>query len=70
MRRHYESLNYVDAAPDLTCFRFTRTQGSDAGFISYTPYEDAGYEGPDITLRRIQVERLRNMCNEILEDWK
>ena len=66
MRRHYESLNYMDGAPGSTRFRFTRTNGADTGFIANAVGDNRREE----VLTREQVEMLRDMLNEVLEDWK
>jgi hypothetical protein len=64
MRRHYESLNYLDAQVGSENFRFTRTQGQTCGYIQNT------LESRQIVLYRAHVEALRDMLNEVLEDWK
>lgn len=69
MRRHYESLNYVDAQPNsnLDIFRFSRTAGSDTGVLV------SGHiliNSVDQSMTRAQVRNLRDMLNEVLEDWQ
>jgi hypothetical protein len=64
MRRHYESLNYLDAQVGSESFRFTRTQGCSSGYIQNT------LESRQVILTRANVEALRDMLNEVLDDWK
>lgn len=68
MRRHYESLNYLDGQHGSNMFRFTRTQGATYGFIAHT--SGSRSEPRDITMTQNQIEALRDMLNEVLEDWK
>ena len=63
MKRHYESLNYFDRQPSDDNFRFTRTQGAASGYLTF----------PNATQRSMgksDVQALRDMLNEVLEDWK
>lgn len=63
-RKHYESLNYVDGNPGSAKFRFCRTAGANDGYIKEA-------DGPfERTMNRQQVIALRDMLNEVLEDWK
>ncbi len=76
MRKHYESLNYMDGQPGTERFSFTRTQGSHDGYITMPRYYDGpkqfGPNGvnPDRSMCRADVVALRDMLSEILEDWK
>jgi len=68
MRRHYESLNYADAAPGLrNLFRFTRTQGHD-GYLSSA--EGSRLMSFEVGMDRQQTVLLRDMLNEVLADWQ
>lgn len=69
MRRHYESLNYMDGQPNVALFMFSRTQGSDSGHIInagssllLSRFEKA--------MTRAEVRNLRDMLTEVLEDWQ
>lgn len=68
MRRHYESLNYLDGQPNNAKFRFARTQGQETGLIAsvagnhLVSFEEA--------MSRGDVRELRDMLNEVLEDWQ
>jgi hypothetical protein len=64
MRRHYESLNYTDGAPGDMKFRFVRTQSAQDGYLKES---NGQFER---TMNKKQVEALRDMLNEVLEDWK
>lgn len=68
MRRHYESLNYIDGQPNVCHHRFSRTAGEWTGVFAsaagnrFIPYE--------VSLTRDETVRLRDMLNEVLADWK
>jgi hypothetical protein len=64
MRRHYESLNYVDGNPGTEQFRFVRTRGCRDGYIK------AARDTFERTLDHDQVVALRDMLNEVLDDWQ
>lgn len=64
-RRHYESLNYEDGQGADANFRFTRTQGQPSGYLTDN-YDYA----MDTVLTKAEVEALRDMLSEVLEDWK
>lgn len=73
MRKHYESLNYLDGQVGSDVYRFTRTQDADTGYLSTDYYEDEHdekNERVETPLEREAVEALRDMLNEVLEDWK
>jgi hypothetical protein len=69
MRRHYESLNYLDGDPQSAMFRFSRSQGATSGVFAeyWTP---STRDAMSRHLGREQVVALRDMLTEILEDWK
>jgi hypothetical protein len=64
MRRHYESLNYTDGDPGSMKFRFVRTQTANDGYLK----ESNGHF--ERTMSKASVFALRDMLNEVLEDWK
>ena len=64
MRRHYESLNYLDGQPNMSHFKFSRAQGQSSGIFA------RAFSSTEYVLEREDVERLRDMLNEVLEDWK
>lgn len=66
MRKHYESLNYLDGDPASALFRINRTQHSPHAVI-----ETMGRcNNFSYALTRLQVMNLRDILNEVLEDWK
>lgn len=67
MRRHYESLNYLDGQPNTCLHRFSRTAGSDTGVFSSLSHLTYTYE---VNLSREKVRLLRDMLTEVLEDWQ
>lgn len=68
MRRFYESYNYLDGQPNACNHRFSRTKDQQVGFFASAdgnrmiPYE--------LSMSRVETENLRNMLNEVLEDWQ
>lgn len=73
MRRHYESLNYIDGAPGVSRFMVNRTQGSNHAVferLMLTRQDGTIHMGDSIALTRDEVDALRNTLNEVLEDWK
>lgn len=70
MRQHYESLNYWHKQPGHSAFRFTRTQGSTTGYLVTAAPTGTGRAPIETTLTRQDVEGLRDMIAEVLEDWK
>jgi hypothetical protein len=74
MRRHYESLNYFDTQAGTERFRFSRTQGQDEGVLTaprdvYCLDADEGPVPFDFVLTEDEVYALRDMLNEVVEDW-
>lgn len=66
MRRHYESLNYLDGQPNSAKYRFSRTAGSEDGVLA----SNGCIIAHEAKLTRGDVRNLRDMLNEILEDWQ
>lgn len=68
VRRYYESLNYLDGQPSLFNFRFSRSGGSETGVLAEN---SACVLVPrETSMTRAQVRNLRDMLNDILEDWQ
>lgn len=65
MRVHYKSLNYADGQPGACNFRFSRTAGESSGLF----FED-GKDDEQLVLTHSEIQALRDMLNEVLEDWK
>lgn len=71
MRNHYQSLNYLDGQPGAENFRFTRTEGENGFLTSVNGVDDElDTVQTEIDMSRSDVEALRDMLNEVLEDWK
>ncbi len=74
MRRHHESLNYFDTQAGTHRFSFSRTQGQEKGLLTATDTYYDSHNDMDITYEMTLTEEeaytLRDMLNEVLEDWK
>ncbi len=73
MRKHYESLNYLDGQPGMENFTFTRTKGSSDGYLTVAfSLDNSGRDvgATDLAMGVDDVTALRDMLNEVLEDWK
>lgn len=68
IRNHHTVLCYIDGDPGAARFRFIRKAGMATGEL-----EEVKFSGNTPMTKRLDYERitaLRDMLNEVLEDWQ